>query len=85
MEQDSPVFMLPPPKVGEVERTIARNVASLIEDGSTLQMGIGGIPDTVLSFLTDMTLLAQAAVPASNAAASATIFNGMFFMFRVPS
>ncbi|SBW09882.1 4-hydroxybutyrate coenzyme A transferase [uncultured delta proteobacterium] len=53
VEQDSPVFMLPPPKVGEIERQIARNVAGLIEDGSTLQMGIGGIPDTVLTFLTD--------------------------------
>ena len=53
VEQESPVFMLPPPKVGEIERKIAQNVASLIEDGSTLQMGIGGIPDTVLSFLTE--------------------------------
>lgn len=53
VEEDSPVFQLTPPKVGEVERKIARNVAGLIEDGSTLQMGIGGIPDTVLSFLTE--------------------------------
>ena len=30
---------------------IGRSVASLIEDGSTLQMGIGAIPDSVLSFL----------------------------------
>ena len=53
VEQESPVFMLPPPKVGDLERQIARNVADLIDDGSTLQMGIGGIPDTVLTFLTD--------------------------------
>ena len=53
VEQESPVFMLQPPKVGDIEREIARNVASLIEDGSTLQMGIGGIPDTVLTFLTE--------------------------------
>src|SRR4030095_2198273 len=29
-----------------------KNVASLIEDGSTLQMGIGSIPDQVLTNLT---------------------------------
>lgn len=30
---------------------IGRRVAELIEDGATLQMGIGGIPDAVLRFL----------------------------------
>ncbi|MCC8193304.1 MAG: 4-hydroxybutyrate CoA-transferase [Deltaproteobacteria bacterium] len=53
VEEDSPVFELVPPKVGEIERRIARNVAGLIPDGATLQLGIGGIPDTVLTFLTD--------------------------------
>jgi acetyl-CoA hydrolase len=33
------------------EREIGRRVAELIDDGATLQMGIGGIPDAVLSFL----------------------------------
>ena len=32
---------------------IGRYVAELVEDGSTLQMGIGGIPDAVLAFLGD--------------------------------
>lgn len=35
----------------EVEKRIGSHVASLIEDGSTLQLGIGGIPDAVLSSL----------------------------------
>lgn len=35
---------------GSTEK-IGRFVAELIEDGSTLQMGIGAIPDSVLSFL----------------------------------
>ncbi len=30
---------------------IGRNVADLIEDGSTLQMGIGAIPDSVMKYL----------------------------------
>lgn len=35
----------------EVTRRIGRLVAELVEDGSTLQMGIGAIPDAVLHFL----------------------------------
>lgn len=35
----------------EVERKIGELIAGLIEDGSTLQLGIGGIPDAVLSQL----------------------------------
>jgi acyl-CoA hydrolase len=35
----------------EVEARIGELVADLVEDGSTLQMGIGGIPDAVLSRL----------------------------------
>jgi len=37
----------------EVELEIGRNVATLIEDGSTLQMGIGQIPDATLRALSD--------------------------------
>jgi acyl-CoA hydrolase len=40
-------------KVGAAERQIGLNVASLIEDRSTLQMGIGAIPDAVLQSLTN--------------------------------
>jgi acyl-CoA hydrolase len=40
-------------KVGPAERQIGLNVASLIEDRSTLQMGIGAIPDAVLQSLTN--------------------------------
>ena len=36
-----------------VEIAIAEHVASLVEDGATLQMGIGGIPNAVLSALKD--------------------------------
>ncbi|MBL7741105.1 MAG: acetyl-CoA hydrolase/transferase family protein [Chitinophagaceae bacterium] len=38
-------------KVGETELKIGEHVASLIEDRSTLQMGIGSIPDAVLRLL----------------------------------
>jgi acyl-CoA hydrolase len=38
-------------KIGPVEEQIGKYVAELIEDGSTLQMGIGSIPDAVLRCL----------------------------------
>lgn len=38
-------------KVGENELTIGKLIAGLIEDGSTLQMGIGTIPDAVMKSL----------------------------------
>lgn len=40
-------------KVDEVSLKIGENVASLVEDGATLQMGIGTIPDAVLKSLTN--------------------------------
>jgi acyl-CoA hydrolase len=38
-------------EVSDCERTIGKNVASLIDDRATLQMGIGTIPDAVLECL----------------------------------
>ncbi|MBD0778761.1 acetyl-CoA hydrolase/transferase family protein [Maribacter sp. ANRC-HE7] len=35
----------------ETEKAIGKNIAGIIEDGATLQMGIGGIPNAVLTFL----------------------------------
>ena len=48
---EEPLIVLDPPVIGPVEKQIGMNVASLIDDGSTLQLGIGSIPDAILSFL----------------------------------
>lgn len=48
-----PIHENQPATITDVEKAIGKNVASLIGDGSTLQMGIGAIPDAVLTFLTD--------------------------------
>lgn len=53
VEHDEPLIELTPPKIGEVEKAIGENVAGLIQDGATLQLGIGAIPDAVLLFLKD--------------------------------
>ncbi|HSR53237.1 MAG TPA: acetyl-CoA hydrolase/transferase C-terminal domain-containing protein [Acidobacteriota bacterium] len=44
---------LPRHEIGEVERQIGANVAGLVEDGDTLQLGIGAIPDATLEALMD--------------------------------
>ena len=52
VEIDRPVIELPQSgEAGEVARAIGQHVAGLIEDGATLQMGIGEIPDAVLLYL----------------------------------
>jgi len=53
VEVSNELIELKKPKIGEVERRIGENCASLIEDGATLQLGIGAIPDAVLTFLDD--------------------------------
>ena len=51
VEVDEPLFESPPAELGEVEHAIGRHVAGLVQEGATLQMGIGAIPDAVLASL----------------------------------
>ena len=51
VESEQDIIELPPPRIGPVEEAIGKHIASLVEDGSCLQLGIGGIPDAVLLFL----------------------------------
>ena len=53
VETSQPLCELKKPEITDMHVAIARNVASLIEDGSVIQTGIGGIPDAVLPFLMD--------------------------------
>ncbi len=48
---DRPLIEHPEPPEGEIESRIGELVADLVEDGSTLQMGVGAIPNAVLSRL----------------------------------
>jgi acyl-CoA hydrolase len=53
VEVSRPLCELPREKITDLHRAIARHVATLVEDGCTLQLGIGGIPDAVLLELHD--------------------------------
>jgi len=51
VEDDAPLYAHNLAPLSDIEMTIGKNVATLIEDGACLQMGIGGIPNAVLAQL----------------------------------
>ncbi|MEY3444049.1 MAG: hypothetical protein RLZZ519_2330 [Bacteroidota bacterium] len=51
VNDDTPIHESHVPAPDDVQMAIGRHVASLIEDGATLQMGIGAIPNAVLAAL----------------------------------
>ncbi len=51
IEHSEQLYQFLPDQPSDVEMRIGRFVADLIEDGSTLQMGIGNIPNAVLASL----------------------------------
>ena len=48
VEHDAPIFSLHLSEPNAIEKQIARHIVPLIEDGSTLQLGIGSIPNATL-------------------------------------
>ncbi|HRP67380.1 MAG TPA: acetyl-CoA hydrolase/transferase C-terminal domain-containing protein [Thauera sp.] len=48
VESDEPLFEVGLPQIGPVQEAIGKYVADLIDDGATLQIGYGGIPDAVV-------------------------------------
>jgi acyl-CoA hydrolase len=52
VESSEPVLEVGLPTIGPVQEAIGKYVADMIEDGSTLQIGYGGIPDAVVMQLT---------------------------------
>jgi acyl-CoA hydrolase len=53
IEANDPPGSPVPPVVDDAAKAVAHNVALRIEDGATIQTGIGSIPDAVLSALRD--------------------------------
>lgn len=53
VEVDQPIHSAHLTEPTKVETMIGKHIAGLIEDGATLQMGIGGIPNVVLNNLTN--------------------------------
>lgn len=53
VETDMPMDVIEVSEPSEIEKAIGLHVAGLVEDGATLQMGIGNIPNAVLANLTN--------------------------------
>jgi len=51
IEENAPIYGHDLPIASEIENKIGANIASLVEDGATLQMGIGAIPNAALQNL----------------------------------
>ncbi|GAA4420833.1 acetyl-CoA hydrolase/transferase C-terminal domain-containing protein [Nibrella viscosa] len=51
VEVDEPIYEVNVGTISDVERKIGQHIAGLVEDGATLQLGIGGIPNAVLAEL----------------------------------
>jgi acyl-CoA hydrolase len=85
VEISEPVAELRPHPSSETQRMIGRNVASLIEDGSTIQVGVGGLPDAILAYLTDRKNLGVHTEALSDGAIpliEAGVINGRFKTFH---
>ena len=53
IEVDEPLLEKPVAEISDTQREIGDRIAALIENNSTLQLGIGGVPDAVLGALKD--------------------------------
>jgi 4-hydroxybutyrate CoA-transferase len=51
LEDESPLQQFPPGAASDIERRIAGNVAALVEDRATLQLGFGTLPGVIGSLL----------------------------------
>jgi acyl-CoA hydrolase len=57
LESDAPLLASPSPAASDAEAAVGNRVAGLIEDGATLQIGLGGIPRSVVRALAGRTRL----------------------------
>jgi acyl-CoA hydrolase len=53
VQTSEPPIEVEPAAFGPIEKNIARHIANYIEDGSTIEIGIGAIPDAVLADVGD--------------------------------
>lgn len=51
VEMSQPIFAHEPKEPNEIETRIGKNIAEMVDDGATLQLGIGAIPNAVLAQL----------------------------------
>jgi len=53
VEHDSPLVQVPQAEPNEIDQQIGAYVAEFIDDGCTVQLGIGGTPTAIANFISD--------------------------------
>lgn len=53
VENHTPLPILPSPPIGEKDKAMGRLIADQVNDGATIQLGLGAIPNAVGMFLAD--------------------------------
>ncbi len=53
VENSQPVFEIPEIPITTIEEQIAREIADMVPNGSTIQLGLGGLPNCIGHFLKD--------------------------------
>lgn len=51
VEASHPLFNMPAAPISETDKAIAHNIVDRIKDGSTIQIGVGGLANAICSFL----------------------------------
>jgi 4-hydroxybutyrate CoA-transferase len=51
VEASEPIYEMPTAAITSLEKRLGENVASLVEDGATIQIGFGGVSEAITSFL----------------------------------
>jgi len=53
IESDRDLLIMEKPSIGAVEEAIGKFISELVDDGATLQLGVGAIPNALMEFLKD--------------------------------
>jgi itaconate CoA-transferase len=53
VEHDAPLVELPLPPAREEDEAMGKQIAAMVPDGATIQLGIGGVPNAVARYLMD--------------------------------
>ncbi len=79
IEHDEPIFEVPDIPISEEEKVMAGYISDMIPDGSTIQLGFGGLPNAIgynLMNKKDLSIYSEVATPAMKDLVEAGVVNG---------
>lgn len=79
IEHHEPIFEVPNIEISDAEKTMAGFIADMIPDGSTVQLGFGGLPNAIgynLINKKDLSIYSEVATPAMKTLIEAGVING---------